>query len=576
MTTIGRWLFALLLWATVTAAMAQDGAARAVPPPAPIVLGTEKPPLLMQHRARYWIDDAGSATAESLEAAGDTIPWRLREVGTNYSIDGKALWFQFDAINPSGKRWFLELGTSGIDRVQFFWKTPDGRWVSDEAGDARDVSEWSLPGRLPAFELAGRTDNPVRYWVRIEHERVDFASPLALYDQASLFASRETEQFMLGGYFSLAALIAIVSLANAIAFRDRNFLVYAVYVMALAVGQLAYLGVGAQHVWTHWLQWNSLAGFSLPGISAAVALWFTRTVTEPRRFSRALDITVWAVIAAILSAVALDAVLLTRHSFLLVLSLVTVAMVVVVALIVLVWIKGEDTSIQWIALGFLPVLVTAVFPILRGFNLIPVSALTRYGVSIGAALEMPILFYALNVRGSRRREAGARTAALSRSDTLTGLAHTRTFLHRLDDALKRCLALKHACGILAVKIANYESIIAEYGRDTAERALVVAASMLRAVTADVDMAARVGDHHFAVLLEGPATAQQTASRAQQLVASGLRENEALPNGLVLKFQVASAMLPDRNLDAGAALDWLLESVNSIRPDSRKLIRPLNF
>ena len=40
---------------------------------------------------------------------------------------------------------------------------------------------------------------------------------------------------------------------------------------------------------------------------------------------------------------------------------------------------------------------------LRGLNLIPLSNLTRYGVTIGSMLEMPILFYALSLRGNRRR-----------------------------------------------------------------------------------------------------------------------------------------------------------------------------
>lgn len=576
--TITRWLaiLVLLLVAAAAPAAAQEAGVRAVAAPPAIVLGKGVAPIPLHNRSRFWIDDSRVATVDSLEAAGDAIPWRMREMGTNYSIDGKALWFQFDAINPGDSRWFLEFGTSGIDRVQFFWRGADGRWITDEAGDSRPVPEWTLPGRLPAFELAGRTDKPVRYWVRVEHERVDFASPLTLYEQGRLFAGRETEQFLLGGYFSLAALIAIVAVAYAIAYRDRNFAVYAVYVAALAAGQIAYLGVGAQHVWTHWLHWNELAAFMLPGISAAAGLWFTRTVTEPQRFSRALDISVWAVIAAILGAVAVDSIVLTRGSFQLVVALTAIAILLVVALIAVVWIHGQDTSVQLIALGFVPVLVMAVFPILRGFNLIPVSALTRYGVSIGAALEMPILFYALTVRGSRRREAAVRAAALARNDTLTGLPHTRTFLQRLETALQRCTSMKHACGLLVVKIANYESIMAEYGRDMAERALVVAASMMRSVAADVDMPARVGDHHFALLMEGPATPQQTASRAQQLVAIGLRVNPALPSGLVLKFQVAAAMLPDRNLDADGSLDWLAEAVNATRPDNPKLIQPLNF
>ena len=541
-----------------------------------LVLGGGREPVLLTGHSRFWIDERKTPLPETVEAAGSAIPWQLREAGQTYRIDGKALWIQFDATNVGEQRWYLEIGSSGVDRVQFFYRDATGKWVTEEAGDTRAVSEWPLPGRLPTFELAGPVGKPVRYWVRIEHDRVDFASPLLVQAQSSLFASREREQFLLGGYFSLAALIAIVSFANAVAFRDRNFAVYGVYVASLAIGQLAYLGVGAQHVWDHWLRWNELATFVLPGISAAVGVWFTRTVTEPARFSRALDLGVWALIAALLSAVALDAVMATRMSFLLQITLTSLALVVIVALIAVVWAQGEDPNIRMIAVGFVPVILMAIFPLARGFSLIPVSPLTRYGVSIGAALEMPILFYALSLRGTRRREATVRTAALSRSDTLTGLAHTRAFLQRLDSSLERCATLKHACALLTIKIGNYDSIIAEFGRDAAERALVVASSLLRNVASDVDLAARVGDHHFAVLLEGPTTTQEASSCAQQLVASGLRASDALPTGLLLKFQVAVALLPDRNLDADGSLKWLMEGVNSIRHDSRKLIRPLNF
>jgi diguanylate cyclase (GGDEF)-like protein len=543
--------------------------------PAPFALGDEHGPIPLAGHARYWIDDARRPTPDALDAAG-AINWALLQPGRKYTIDGKALWIQFDATRTTPERWFIEAGSSGVDRIQFFYRDANGRWVTQEAGDTRPVSQWPLPGRLPTFELAGPIGQTVRYWLRIEHARVDYASPLVLYDQSTLFESREQEQFLLGGYFSLAALITLVSLANALAFRDRNFAVYAAYVAALAIGQLAYLGVGAQHLWDQWLRWNELATFVLPGVSAAVGVWFTQTVTEPARFSRALDLSVWTLIAALLSAVALDAVMATRASFLLQIALTSLALVVIVALVAMAWIQDEDPYIRLIALGFAPVVVMAIFPIARSFNLIPVSALTRYGVSIGAALEMPILFHALSLRGSRRREAQARAATLSRNDTLTGLAHARSFLQRLDTALQRCAALKHTCAMLAVKIANYDAIVAEFGRDTAERALVVSASYMRTATGDVDMAARVGDHLFALLLEGPATTQEASSRAQQLVASGLRTSDALPHGLTLKFHIAVAMLPDRQLDAEAALKWMQDAVNAIPFDSRKLIRPLNF
>ena len=295
----------LLLWLSAAGlALAQDAplvAVRAAPAPPAISLvpGYFVP---LDLRSRYWLDGTGARTADQVEAAAETLPWAVRQPGRSYDLDGAALWLQFDAVGDGNHRWFLQVASSGIDRIQMFYRGADGRWVQQEAGDSKAVSQWPLPGRFPTFELSAEAGKPVRYWLRVEHARVDFASSIALYEEGNLLAAREREQFLLGAYFGLAALIALVALANAIGYRDRNFAVYAIYVIALAAGQLAYLGVGAQHVWDDWLKWNEVSTFMLPGISSAAALWFARTGTEPSRYSRALDLTVWAVIAASLSA----------------------------------------------------------------------------------------------------------------------------------------------------------------------------------------------------------------------------------------------------------------------------------
>ena len=573
-------MLACLLWlGALAAARAQDvlssAALQPAVVPAPIRLAPGLDGLPLHGRSRFWIDDTGSKTADEVEAAAELLPWAPRDADRQYRLDGKAMWVQFDAFAAGEGRWYLEVGASGVDRAQLFSRDAAGQWVAQEAGDTRPVSEWPLPGRVPTFELS-HEPRTVRYWLRIEHARVDFAAPLLLYDQGRLLAVREREQFLLGAYFGLAALITLVAVANGLAYRDRAFGSYALYVGLFALGQVAYLGVGAQHLWTHWLRWNELSTVLLPGLSSAAALWFVRSVTEPARYSRALDALVWLLAVSLLAAVTADTLFETRQSFQAVLLLMAFALALVVVLIGVVWVRGDDPTIRLIALGFVPVVLMAVFPVARGLNLIPNSALTRYGLSIGAVLEMPILFYALSVRGSRRREAEVRAAALSRNDALTGLAHNRTLLQRLESTLARARTQKHPCALLAVKISNFEAVISEYGREAGEKALVVAASLLRRAITDMDMAARVGDNEFMLLLEGPTTPDAAMSRAQQVVASGLRPADALPAGLTLKFHVAVGMLPEQDFEAAASARWVLEGVGAMPSDARKVIRPLNF
>jgi diguanylate cyclase (GGDEF)-like protein len=539
-------------------------------------LRTEASVVPLAGRSHFWIDRTEVQTVAQVEAAGDTLPWTLRQRGDSHDLDGSALWIQFDAQREDATRWFLELDAVGIDRVQFFFRGPDGQWVEQEAGDTKPVSLWPIPGRSPTFELSPVIGQPVRYWLRIEQARIDFSSGATLYSRGTLMGSRERDQFLLGGYFGLALLIALASAAFAIAYRDRNFAVFAAYVAVLAQLQAAMVGVGAEYLWEYSLRWNEVATFVLSGVSAAAMLWFAKTVTEPARYSRALDLGLWSLIAAILGAVALDTAIASRGSFRLVMVFTLLGMCTIVGLLAKAWRQGDDPHIGLISLGFAPMLLLAAFPIARGLNLIPVSVFTRFGTAIGAAFSLPILFYAINLRGAHRRDATARAAALARSDALTGLAHRNALMHRLEGAISRARSLKHACAILAVKIANHEAIAAEFGRDTADRVLVVAASLLRHAITDIDLAARVGEHDFALLLEGPTTKDNAVSRAQQVVASGLRSSPALPPGIVLKFHVTVAVLPERELDAAGTMHWLLESAGATRPDPRKLIRALNF
>ncbi|MBE7940295.1 MULTISPECIES: 7TM diverse intracellular signaling domain-containing protein [Ramlibacter] len=568
-------LWVLLMLPAFARAQAPAASAAAAAPAPLLVLSATQPLVPLESRSRYWLDESGMRTPEEVDRERDRLPWQVRGPGMQHDIDAKALWIEFEAQRADASRWFLEIKSSGLDRAQFFWRQRDGRWVSEEAGDTRPVSAWPIPGRFPTFELAGETGVPVHYYVRIELARVNFASPLALYDERELLGEREAEQFLLGGYFSLALLITLVSLALAVADRDRNFAAYATYVLAMGLAQAAYLGVGTQHLWPNMLKWNEMAPFVLPGVAAAAGLWFAKVVTEPARYSRALDLAVWSLIAGVLAAVGLDAWINTRASFELVMVLSLVAIVVVFVLIALVWRQGEDPLIRLVALGFLPVLLTALLPLARGLNLIPTSAWTRYGLTAGAALEMPILFYALMRRGAARREAQTRASALPGSDTLTGLATRATLLQRLQAAQNRAVSLRQRIALLGVRIANLDAIVAEHGRDTGERALVVAASLLRAAGQDIDLAARLGEHDLALMIDGPVTAEIATSRAQQLVASGLRPSASLPPDVTLRFRVTVALLPEGERDAASALAWVQEALDAPRTDARKMIRALN-
>lgn len=567
-------ILATALAGWVLGATAAPALAAAADPGAVALHGAAPVPLDAQ--ARAWIDPRGDAGVEQVEAARDALPWQARRAGQSDRIDNQALWVQFDARVEEPFHWFLELGAAGIDRAQLFYRNRHGAWVVQESGDGRAVSAWPVPGRFPAFPLALEQGETRRYWLRVEQSRLAFAAPLTLYRETTLLAQRQREQFLLGAHFGISLLLALAALASGIAWRDRAFLVFSVFIVTVAGGQLARAGVGAQHLWPEWPGWNELAVLAWPGLPAAATLWLLRVVAEPARLSTWLDRLLQLLIVLLLAAVATDAVLRAHGSMFAVLVLTGLALAASVTVLAWAWADGRDREIRPIALAFAPFVLLALAPLARAFGLIPVSGLTRYAVFAGTLLATPLLYYALQARSMRRRESEVRAAALSHTDALTGLPHRRAFLERLETVLARARSQRHPCAILGVRVINLQQLASEFGRDVAEKAVVVAASHLRRAITDADLAARVGEDTFALLLDSHVSGDHAISRAQQVVASGLRPADALPPTAILRFAVTVGLLPHQELDAAATLRWALDDLGQITPEARKLIRPLNL
>ena len=545
--------------------LALGSAALAGPPPAVIELDARVRPVVpLPGHAQFWIDSSGQLDIDAVVRQGDALDWRPVVDEARYPLDGQVLWFRLRAHQQSApQRWFIELMDSGIDRAVLYQRSGDDAWHRQEAGDAVPVPHWPVPGRLPTFSLTTKTEAPVDYWLRVEHARVAYSAPIRLISGTPLAVSRDQEQFLLGGYFGLLAMVLMMALALSIAWRDRLMIGYAAYVASVGITQLAQLGTGAQYVWPYWDGWNRLSTFVAPSLSAVVGLLFIRMLTEPARSSVWLDRAVLAVAALTTTLVLLDIAVPLVATYrligdvLLLLALVAVCMA-------LAWRRSPDRHLRLAILGFMPMLLLALFPLARTLGLIATSGLTRYGLAIGAALEMPILLYAIATGVASRREARVRAAASATTDALTGLANLRVLTPRLDGALARADKQGSSFAVLVVHVANWKDIAAAHGLQAAERALVLTASRLRRIAGEVDLAARVSEADFAVLLEAPTTRPDAIARARRIVDEGARDSALLAKGDALALRVSVAMLPRKPLNGAAVLRWMLGAARAGR------------
>jgi two-component system, sensor histidine kinase LadS len=577
----GAWL--LGAWLSLTACLAQT-AVQLEPPLISLTRGASR--ISLDGQAKVWIEPGRSATASQALAVFEQAPAdaqvHLRQTGTAYALHGRAMWLQFSAHNLSPvQRWLIQVELPPTDLATLYYQRSDGSWAEQSAGDSLPHSQWALRSRYPMFSLSDDASQPVQYLLRIVHDRVPYSADVNIYSDEALIESRQTENLFLGGYFGITLAVMVMCFAQAFALRYANYLRYSVYVGVLGLTQIAFLGLGTQYITRDLVAWNSVSSFVMPLWSVVAALWFVRALVRPEQFSKALDLWILLLMGLMSCIALLETFMPSLWGFRVLNIMLLVGMV---SLYLMLWQSAKlgDKNARWIALGFLPVVLAALFPVLRNFGVGRTGFLSQYAVTLGAAIEVPLLMYALTQRSARLRDMRVREQALLQQDALTGLADERRFLNKFHNSLLRARRHGHRMAMLHVNLANHDRIVDEFGAQVANAALLLTASQLRQVGRDIDMPARLEDANFALLIEGPITPARVVEMATRLLAQSLRPSEALPVGLQPKLRICVALLPDEQADAIAEdanthYKWMLSRVElAWAEDDKKAIRALNF
>ena len=526
----------------------------------------------------FLLDATGQLKADQVEALPDTA-FALAGPNRTHLIGHGALWLRFDAINNQPEdHWRLIVPLPGVDDVTLYYRHRDGQWVTQQAGDRLAISNWTQPARYPVFSLAPASGQQVRYLVRIEHARVPYSMMPRIVTDGQLLTTELSDHILLGVYFGLAILVVVLALANTLAYRDAGFGTYALYIALFTVSQGMFTGVAGLYWWPEWPKLNSSLTFVLI-LAAAAATWFVRTVVMPKRFSRVLDIAMLAMIAIMPLVGLLDMLLQTQLIFK-VFNLVVSAGLVLLLVVVCVALFSGDRHSRWIVYGFSPVLLATMVPLMRNYDVIQSSFWTEYALLLGSAIEVPILYYGLHRRMAQGRGINARASGLRYADPLTGVFTAKILSQKLKQLLDVTTRSHQPFAMLAIDLANSAELQKKYNRETADRALVMAAARIRDVARSVDTVARIGDTQFGLLIHGPVSANDANDVATKILTAGLRATNELPERDPLRFNVVLGHQGEPNTpypaQAEDVLAKLLTALKEMNDGSGKAIRSVKL
>ncbi|MFN3494475.1 MAG: 7TM diverse intracellular signaling domain-containing protein [Hydrogenophaga sp.] len=556
------------------------GAALAQTPPDTAAANTSQIDITLQ--SRFWLDPTAEADIDAVVARD--ADFTALDQHQAFQLRGAALWMRFDlpALDP-GKRWYLMLdGGAFTDSADFLQRGADQSWKRQVAGDHLPVSQWTRPDRSPVFAIdVEQLPGPV--WLRLSNEPSPLSPRIYLIEGDALQNKHVWTYLFIGGYLGFGLLVMFLGWVHARLYADRAFVAYVIYVACMLGFQVAFTGTGGFFFWPDSAWWNNAAAPIFMLWLTAAGIWFVREACAVSRYHPLVDklVLAWSALGFMYPIPYLAIGTPVMFTLLNLYGLLSVLLSF--TLCIWTWRLGEKYA-GWLALGFLPVHLGYPFPALRAAGLLPDSWATQYAVLIGSAIEIPLLLYILHRRAKEFSENRARMRALDSADPLTGLTIRPVLYLRMRDAVRRARRYGHQCGVFLVELANHGDIVSKDGRETGDRALVVAASRLSRVVRDVDTVCRISNTRFAVLVEGPLRPGTLKVIAQHIVAKGLEQGPTLPPDMPLRFRMVSALLPSQDMpfsedeesDQKRFMAQLHKELDRLAEDPKKTVLHLPF
>jgi signal transduction histidine kinase/CheY-like chemotaxis protein len=384
-----RWLhffFATLILLTTFPAIARAGQ--------PVVVDENTQKISLGLHVDFLEDPSHILTIEEISSpslAGRFFPSTKETPGFGFTESN--YWVRLTVINTQSEsaHYYLELAYPLLDHIDLYTPTTKGFSVT-ASGDNHPFSARPAKSRNFIFPLTLDAQKTTTFYLRCSStSSLNF--PLTLFSPLAFSEAVATERSLLGLYYGTMITMLVFSLFFYFVLFDITYLYYFFFIGSFTLFQLSINGLAFQYLWPDSLWWanNNIPFFVL--FSLAFATLFTRKALDTNKIVPHLDRGLQAI--ATLAFLILPLTLVLEYGFSIKLSTgysLTVIFLIITGLTCA--IKGHRPAIYY-SIAWIAFLVGVVVYSLKSFGFLPNNFFTDWGLQIGSAWEVIILFMGL-------------------------------------------------------------------------------------------------------------------------------------------------------------------------------------
>jgi two-component system, NtrC family, sensor kinase len=338
-----------------------------------------------------YTDNTNNLTYNSIEAISN---WQQAKTPVlNCGLTQGTVWLKLPLlINDTAHKYLLKLANALTNNADIYYKDSMGNWHTIKAGDNFVFKQRKYNNISYLYDLPTHFKQGNIYFKISNHEQCQVALSIGPRQQI-LTQENSIENFLLI-CFTIVLVMFCYNLFIYFSVKDNTYLYYSIYILCIGITQIALHGYAFKILWPNniWLQQHSTFIFS--AATGITSLLFFKQFVGKSNISKAISRSITAVNIGYCLVVILSIFNIYSISYLLlqVLALLATTFVLVGNIIA---IKKGVRSASFYLIAWLVFIVGIAIFVLKDFDILPYNNITIYTMTVGSALEVILLSFAL-------------------------------------------------------------------------------------------------------------------------------------------------------------------------------------
>tara|TARA_R110002153_G_scaffold32537_2_gene98440 strand:+ start:32244 stop:34139 length:1896 start_codon:yes stop_codon:yes gene_type:complete len=350
----------------------------------------------------HLVDTKKQYSISNILSISDNVWQQQNQDLTSLDMSNELHWFKFtlNNLDPS-QSWLLEIDYALLDSINL-WFVQDNKVLTEYmVGDSLIYAQRAVDHENFLFPLPTNAQSVEVYLSA--YSKGMMRLPLNIWQQQDYLGFASKNGLIMGGFLGLMLAMGLSNLLFFITTRSPTFLVYAGYVIFLALTLSTLQGIGYRYIWSNspWFQQHAIGIFA--NLTVCLSIIFCDLLLNVRAYSTRLSkILKMSAFAFLLGLVI--SLFISLQVFIKVFLLMFCASgVLLLAVAIWLWIKGLAIA-GYYTLAWAILIVSGFVLSLDALNIVNVNMPSYYLLMIGAAIETVLLALILAISHNQQRQ----------------------------------------------------------------------------------------------------------------------------------------------------------------------------